>query len=344
MSVQTDGSASGWSGAARVRAFGMGLRAGGERFSFDALPLGAVDGDGGGAGAAVLRWHHLDRLDPATFSAIWDDPEITAHATEAMLAEDTRPRVLSTPTGTVVILRGANLNPGADASDMLALRMWVGAGRVVSVSSYQLRAVGDAGEAFGDEESGPTTPMGLVVHLAERLTARMEPALERIEEVLAEIEDAVIDGRVSGGEREMLGRLRREASNFRRFLEPQCAALEALSRVQAAQMLDSHRERCVELSQQVRRDVEDLDACRERALVAQDQIASRLAETLNQRMYVLSVVAVIILPLSLITGILGINVGGIPGAETPWGFVWVMVILVVLGLGMAALLWWKRWI
>ena len=37
-------------------------------------------------------------------------------------------------------------------------------------------------------------------------------------------------------------------------------------------------------------------------------------------MLILAVVAAVFLPLGLLTGLLGINVGGIPGAQTDWAF------------------------
>ncbi len=56
----------------------------------------------------------------------------------------------------------------------------------------------------------------------------------------------------------------------------------------------------------------------------------RPSNQINQRMYVLSVVAVVFLPLGFLTGLLGINVGGIPDAESPYGFVAFILILVLL--------------
>ncbi len=61
----------------------------------------------------------------------------------------------------------------------------------------------------------------------------------------------------------------------------------------------------------------------------QEELASRLAEQLNRRMYVLSLVAGIFLPVGFVTGLLGVNVGGIPGVEHPWGF---LVVCLVIGL------------
>jgi Mg2+ and Co2+ transporter CorA len=55
-------------------------------------------------------------------------------------------------------------------------------------------------------------------------------------------------------------------------------------------------------------------------LIVQEELNSRLSEQMNRAMYTLSIVAAIFLPLGLLTGLLGINVGGIPGTESPWAF------------------------
>jgi zinc transporter len=61
-------------------------------------------------------------------------------------------------------------------------------------------------------------------------------------------------------------------------------------------------------------------------------------------MYVLTVVATVLLPPSLITGLLGINVGGIPGSDSSWGFGIVIFLLVILALVEIAVLRRLRWI
>jgi zinc transporter len=77
--------------------------------------------------------------------------------------------------------------------------------------------------------------------------------------------------------------------------------------------------------------VEDLDAARDRAALLYEELSSRLADTMNRNMYVLSVVASIFLPLGLLTGMFGINVGGVPWFDEPLGFAYVSLILVAIG-------------
>jgi zinc transporter len=89
---------------------------------------------------------------------------------------------------------------------------------------------------------------------------------------------------------------------------------------------------------------EDLDSARDRAAVTQEELANRLAEQLNTRMYVLSLVAAIFLPLGFLTGLLGINVGGIPGADDPSAFLIFILILATVVVLQVIIFKKKKWL
>ena len=85
------------------------------------------------------------------------------------------------------------------------------------------------------------------------------------------------------------------------------------------------------MADRITRHVEELEEVRERTAVLQDELLNQLSETTNRTIYLLTIVAAIILPLSFITGLLGINVGGIPGVENHWSFWIVCLLLAVFG-------------
>ena len=95
-----------------------------------------------------------------------------------------------------------------------------------------------------------------------------------------------------------------------------------------------------EIAERTSRFVEDIDAAKDRAAITQEELNNRLSEQMNKAMYVLSIVAAIFLPLGLLTGLLGINVGGIPGAENKWAFTGVT--LSRIGLATQLILLFKR--
>jgi zinc transporter len=101
-----------------------------------------------------------------------------------------------------------------------------------------------------------------------------------------------------------------------------------------------------EIADPMTRYVEDLDSARERTAVAQEELIGRLSEQMDKRMYLLyllSLVAAIFLPLGFITGLLGINVGGIPSAEYHWGFALVTLMIVILVVMQVVIFRAKKW-
>ena len=99
-----------------------------------------------------------------------------------------------------------------------------------------------------------------------------------------------------------------------------------------------------EVADRVTRMTEEIDAARERAMVLQDQLADQRAEEMNRNMMILSVVAAIFLPLGFLTGLLGINVGGMPGADSAAAFWVVVVICMVVAAALLFLFRRKGWL
>lgn len=310
-----------------------------------------LDGKGGGTllGPADLRansangvlWIHLDRSEPAAERWIREESGIDSVSTQALLAEETRPREARSGNGLLVILRGVNLNPGADPDDMVSLRLWVDADRVVSLRSKRLMAVQDVrDEIVGGR--GPRSTGGLLVNLVERLGERMSDVLSGLTEAADTLEEEVISEE-SYELRPKLARLRREAIALRRYLAPQRDLLSRLQTERVDWLDEVDRVRVREAADRTTRYVEDLDAVRDRCAITQDELNNRLAERMNKTMYVLSIIAAIFLPLGLLTGLLGINVGGIPGADSRVGFIAVTLVLVVVAAGLVWLFKWLRW-
>lgn len=136
--------------------------------------------------------------------------------------------------------------------------------------------------------------------------------------------------------RPKLGALRRQAIAMRRYVAPQRDTVGRLQAEKVSWLSDIDRARLREGADRITRYVEDLDSARDRVAVTQEELNNRLAEEMNQTMYRLTVVAAIFLPLGLLTGLLGINVGGIPGTESPYAFALVCFLLVVIALFLAA--------
>jgi zinc transporter len=106
---------------------------------------------------------------------------------------------------------------------------------------------------------------------------------------------------------------------------------------------DKDRLHSREVTDLLLRYIENLDSIRERAAVIHEELVSNLSEQLNSRMYLLALITTIFLPLGFLTGLFGINVGGIPGSESSFAFGIFVVILCGVALALLALFKRKKW-
>ncbi|MGB5410582.1 MAG: CorA family divalent cation transporter, partial [Woeseiaceae bacterium] len=157
-----------------------------------------------------------------------------------------------------------------------------------------------------------------------------------------------LDTRVSSGSadnvRVDLGVVRRQAAAIRRHLAPQREALDRISRANGGVLLETEVFDLRQEADHLTRQIEDLDLARENALVTQEELMNRVAMEQNSRMYVLSIVAAIFLPLTFVTGMLGMNVAGLPGTEDPNGFVYSSLIMVACLAALIGYFRWRRWL
>jgi zinc transporter len=193
-----------------------------------------------------------------------------------------------------------------------------------------------------DHGTGPRTVGEFITDLAECMVHRIADVVEDIDDWADRLEEDVLTGerhRI----RSELADVRRQAIELRRYLAPQREALGHLQVERVPWLGDLERLQIREVGDRTTRLIEDLDSARERAAVTHEELLSRISEQVERRTYILTMIATIFLPLTFLTGLLGINVSGIPFSEKPWGFALVVALLAVLG----GNLWWvlkrKHW-
>ena len=306
--------------------------------------IGAFILDGNGGGRAVewaemeasgssdnVEWFHFDRNGPNVEAWLRQKSGLRPIQVDALMADETRPRVVSMDNGILMTLRGVNLNPGANPEDMVSLRIWIEPTRIITVRIRRLMAVNDVREKL-EAGVGPKSTVDVLRMLAAGLVQRVNPVLDVMNDEIDELENDMVEN--PGADiRHRLKDLRRQAIALRRYLAPQREALARLYTDDVGWIDKEYRMAFRETADQSVRIVEDLDAMRERAAVIQDELTNRTAENMNRNMYTLSVVAALMLPLGVITGMLGMNVGGIPLSESKIGFAVVIGLLgVIVGL------------
>lgn len=285
-----------------------------------------------------LLWIHLDSTNEQAQDWLAGKSGLSALTCQSLMEQETRPRNILTDDGLLLILRGVNCNPGADPEDMVAIRMLITEHRIISMRYRRIMALQDIREAV-DTGKGSRSAGEFLVMIAEKIADRMGDVVADLDDSVDALEDTVLTAE-SHELRGQLADLRRATISLRRYIAPQRDVLARLIHDRIPWFSDTDRAHLREVAERTARFVEDIDSARERAAVTQEELNNRLSEQMNKAMYVLSIVAAIFLPLGLLTGLLGINVGGIPGTESKWAFTFVAAALV--GLAVALVVLFKR--
>lgn len=214
-----------------------------------------------------------------------------------------------------------------DPSEIATL--WLNVGRDIMISARRkplksvdhLRNAVNAGEIF-------LSPMELLTHLlrdqADVLTGIVRDATAKIDEV----EDHLLAERLSR-KRANLGELRRLLVRLQRLLAPEPAALFRLLQKPPGWMADSDVHELRQSTEEFSVVLSDMASLQERIKLLQEEIAAHVGEQNSRSLFVLTIVTVLALPINITTGLMGMNVGGIPWGQNDFGF-WIVVALVSL--------------
>ncbi len=268
---------------------------------------------------------------------VWLKAEIGVFSADLLTVPSTRSRCTVLDDKAMVVIRVAR--PSAEPEDIgrQLMALWIEKGRVIVASEINVP------EFLGivqwqQSHHAPVSPADLVTRLGLRATDRLEPLVEMLGNRLDDIEEGLIvsgNGKTTG----RLAHLRRTLINFRRLVWPLRDVLNTLEIEDLSFFSARDRLRLREASGRAARLGEELQALSERAVLVHEQIIDGRAEAMNQTMLILAAVTVVFMPLTLVTGALGMNVAGIPLAENPYAFGSVCVAMLVLSLG---IVWWMR--
>lgn len=254
--------------------------------------------------------------------------DVPLWAKQILLAKETRPKVRVFQDTLIGIFRGVNKKARQIKNEMVSLRIYIKGNVIITVQRYAIEALTSIEESF-EQKSGPETVLdfleqmlALIVTNASEVVSHLAANIDRLEDRKNSDSTAEV--------RAQLNEVRRRIILLRRYLVPQREAISALlvSKLSWLNQLDANflHERLESLT----RILEDLEAEKERANVIQEEMFAISQEKINRKMYLLTIVAVIFMPLSFITGLLGVNLAGIPGATFKYAFESLIGVLLLI--------------
>ena len=272
---------------------------------------------------------------------VWLKRELGEFNGDLISVPSTRSRCTILDDRALVVLRVAR--PGADPEDVgrQLLSLWLEKGRVII--SSELNIVDFLGiQQWQQTKHAPLTPADLVARLALRAADRLEPLTERLGDQLDTIEENVMSDRTHDA-RSRLAHLRRTILNMRRLIWPQRDVLTTLELEDLSFFTTRDRVRLREAAARTARLGDELQTLSERAVLVHEQLLDTRAEQMNQNMLVLAAATVVFMPLTVISGLLGMNVEGIPFRDSPAAFWVVTGGLAVLGAAIYLFMRKRKW-
>lgn len=269
-----------------------------------------------------IYWLHINASHPDARHFLIDTLGLPEHAAISLLRDEIRPRYAEVGEDSMIFLRGITFIPGPEPGDLASLRLWVTPQGIISAGRRKSHAASVLKKQL-NADNGPVSVAGMVTRILDILNDALEPLLQEVDDSLESIEDAI--GTDAGTPtRKQFAEVRRIISQYRRHLSPQRDMLSRLVHAQRNWMDGDTRWQVQEAFDRTTRFIEDLDTLRERAEIVADDISNTQNLRLNKNLYLLSVITVIFMPLTFITGLLGMNVEGIPGADHPRAFMMIV--------------------
>lgn len=286
-------------------------------------------------------WLHVDSLDAVDLAALTQQDDVPDVVASALMATETRPRCDRVDGGALINLRGPGEVPEDAGDRLVSIRMWARKGKVNSVTRYPLFAMERVRAQM--EAGAIVDPGDLVTAFAKEISTELDPEIAGLGDNLDDCESALED-RLIYQMRTTIARLRAEAIGYRRFIAPERDALSALAGMDFDWLTPDDQLHVREAADRFARMAEELEAVRERAALLHEQLTDLRAEQVDQRALYIAVLAFIFLPLTFITGLLGMNVEGIPYAHTPWAFWGIVAFCVAVGAAVLAWFGYRNWL
>ncbi|WP_066797886.1 zinc transporter ZntB [Sphingomonas soli] len=289
---------------------------------------------------ADLCWVHLNTNDERAKAWLEGAAGLSPYVIEALTAAETRPRCDAAAAGAVINLRGLSSEQMAASDPLASIRIYALEGRVFSVTRKRLNAIPVVQDQI--KASAILDPGDLIAALALAITEELDPVVADLGDSLDDCEEQIVTSRAFALRR-LVNQARVQAIGFRRFLAPQRAALEKLANLGVPWLGGDDRLHLNAAADRAARMAEELESIRERAALVHETLTDLRAEQIDQRSLMIAVVAMVFLPLTFITGLLGMNVAGIPFAHEPWAFWGVFWLCAGIGVGVTGYFVMRHW-
>ena len=239
-----------------------------------------------------------------------------------------------------LVVHGVRHDAKSDEFRTHELNIFIGTSFLVTFHSHHSRSIDSVKENVRRHGAMMARGMDFLLHqIVDRVIDSYFPKLEIIEGQIDELETAL----VQDVHPELLSRmfeLRRTVAHVKRVASQEREVLVQISRGDFAFISEKLQIYFKDIYDHLFRIVEAADNHRETLNAMVQVYVSMVSNQLNHTMRLLTLIATIMLPLTVITGIYGMNFDHMPELHWKWGY--PLVLVAMLGVGVSMLVYFKR--
>jgi zinc transporter len=281
------------------------------------------------AAARTVVWLHLNASHSGVRRWLGECGAVPGAALDVLDQHEARHRIEPMGEGLLVVINDLRFEEQGEPGEVATLWAWVTPRLCLTARLHPLHTTD---RLRTEARRGLQLASGIEV-LAVLLEFQAEAIgtlLERVGDQVDHVEDQILRGVVQH-QRDDLGRVRRLCTHLRRYFRPQRAALQKLAARPPQWIAEAQLDRLRSVAEDLGYLIDEAEHQQERAKILQEELTSRDTEATGRNLYVLTIYTVVLMPMTLISGIFGMNVAGLPGLHEPASFWWVMAGIVLAG-------------
>jgi magnesium transporter len=294
-----------------------------------------------------IRWIHIPK--PRHYAQEWLEEHFEFHPLdyEDVYSRNQRPKVDRYDDYIFVVLQFPRYDRDRERLNVVELDLFVGPDYVITLPNNDLEPIDslfarcweseDVREGYF--EKGPAF---LLYKIVDHSVDAAFPMLRKMGQKLERIEDEIFEGRSEAVVRD-ISNVKQEIINFRRIVRPQRVAFRDLERamdVIAPEELDVYFDDVIDASERV---WDTLENYKEIVEGLESTNESVLSHNVNDTLRVLTSITVIVLPLTLLASVFGMNVA-FPGEGSGIAFLFIIIAMFAVFVGMAAFFRLRGWL
>jgi magnesium transporter len=289
--------------------------------------------------AAGIRWIHIES--PRTVDRDWLEEHFDFHPLdyEDVYSRNQRPKLDQYDDYVFIVLHFPMFDKTTGRISAAELDLFMGPDYLITLPNIPLAPLSAMFERYREKDDlrEATFSKGsgyLLYKIVDTCVDASFPMLRKMGVKLDELEDDIFEGRSSEIVRS-ISDTKQEIINFRRIVRPQTAVLRDLESVKQRYLQEELEIYFDDISDAAERIWDTLENYKEVIEALESTNEAVLSHRLNDSLRVLTAVSVVLLPLTLIASLFGMNVP-IPGQSAEFSFLGILAVMALLLIGMVA--------